>query len=98
MKFLRLVCLLYTNWGTYFLHNHLIKTDNNHFLSQSYLKALHKYLFFNKNKSTINWYNKIKSTESVLTFSSCVRTKPYFNFAVLFRMVPIYIKSYSFFE
>ena len=54
MKFLRLVCLLYTNWGTYFLHNHLIKTDNNHFLSQPYLKALHKYLFFNKNKSTIN--------------------------------------------
>ncbi len=28
------------------------------------------------------------AAESVLTFSSCVRTKPYFNFAVLFRIVP----------
>ena len=39
----------------------------------------------------MSWYNKIKSTESVRTFSSCVRTKPYFNFAVLFRIVPTLI-------
>ena len=52
------------------------------------MKVQRYYLFFNKNAATISLYNKIKSTESVRTFSSCVRTKPYFNFAVLFRIVP----------
>ena len=59
------------------------------------MKVQRYYLFFNKNAATISLYNKIKSTESVRTFSSCVRTKPYFNFAVLFRIIPTALLYYT---
>ena len=54
-------------------------------LISNFMKALRYYLFFYKNRSTMSQYNKIKSTESVRTFSSCVRTKPYFNLLCCFE-------------